>query len=80
ADQCPDQLSLLIQIRLLEALDPRRLPFGNVMTNPVTVRYMSRSEIESLMYSLTADSDNEQAQLFEAITRRLLEILESENR
>ncbi|MDO6683540.1 MULTISPECIES: cell developmental protein SirA [unclassified Oceanobacter] len=50
------------------------------MTNPVTVRYMSRSEIESLMYSLTADSDNEQAQLFEAITRRLLEILESENR
>ncbi|MFK4751182.1 MULTISPECIES: cell developmental protein SirA [Oceanospirillaceae] len=50
------------------------------MTNPVTVRYMSRSEIESLMYSLTAATNNEQAQLFEAIARRLLEIIEEDNR
>jgi hypothetical protein len=50
------------------------------MTNPVTVRYMSRSEIESLMYSLTATSTNEQAQLFEAIARRLLEIMEQDSR
>ncbi|WP_221795397.1 cell developmental protein SirA [Oceanobacter mangrovi] len=50
------------------------------MTNAVTVRYMSRSEIESLMYSLHAASDNEQAQLFEAIARRLLELMEEEAR
>ncbi|WP_028292824.1 hypothetical protein [Oceanobacter kriegii] len=50
------------------------------MTNAVTVRYMSRSELESLMYSLTASADNEQAQLFEAIARRLLEIMEEERR
>lgn len=50
------------------------------MTNPVTVRYMSRSEIESLMYSLTASKDNDQAQLFEALVRRLLEIMEEESR
>ena len=48
------------------------------MTNPVTVRYMSRAEIERLMYSLQADADNEQAQLFEALVRRLLDILEQE--
>ena len=50
------------------------------MTNPVTVRYMSRSEIESLMYSLIAEPDNQQAQLFEAIARRLLEIMEEDAR
>ncbi len=50
------------------------------MTNPVTVRYMSRSEIESLMYSLVAAQDNEQAQVFEAIARRLLEIMEEDAR
>ncbi|UXD87238.1 MULTISPECIES: cell developmental protein SirA [Thalassolituus] len=50
------------------------------MTTPVTVRYMSRAEIERLMYSLSADSSNEQAQLFEALVRRLLEIMEQENR
>ncbi len=50
------------------------------MTNAVTVQYMSRSELESLMYSLTASADNEQAQLFEAIARRLLEIMEEERR
>jgi len=50
------------------------------MTNAVTVRYMSRSELESLMYSLNAAADNEQAQLFEAIARRLLEIMEEDRR
>lgn len=49
------------------------------MTNAVTVRYMSRAEIERLMYSLSADTHNEQAQLFEALVRRLLEIMEQEN-
>ncbi|WP_419810489.1 cell developmental protein SirA [Bacterioplanoides sp.] len=46
------------------------------MTTSVAVRYMSRAEIERLMYSLTADSNNEQAQLFEALVRRLLELTE----
>lgn len=46
------------------------------MTTPVAVKYMSRSELESLMYSLTAATDNSQAQLFEAIARRLLELME----
>lgn len=50
------------------------------MTNPVTVRYMSRSEIESLMYSLVATRSNDEAQLFEAIARRLLEIMEEDAR
>lgn len=49
------------------------------MTTPVAVRYMSRAEIERLMYSLTAAPDNEQAQLFEALVRRLLEIMEQES-
>lgn len=48
------------------------------MTNPVTVKYMSRSEIESLMYSMTAESGNRQAELFEALVRRLLELMEQE--
>lgn len=48
------------------------------MTNAVTVRYMSRAEIERLMYSLSADTSNEQAQLFEALVRRLLEIADQE--
>jgi hypothetical protein len=46
------------------------------MLNPVAVQYMSRSEIERLMYSLKADQDNAQAQLFEALVRRLLELME----
>ncbi len=46
------------------------------MLNPVAVQYMSRSEIERLMYSLKADQDNTQAQLFEALVRRLLELME----
>lgn len=48
------------------------------MSTPVAVRYMSRSEIESLMYSLRAEPDNAQAQLFEALVRRLLELHEQE--
>lgn len=48
------------------------------MTTPVAVRYMSRAEIESLMYSISADHDNRQAELFEAMVRRLLEIMEQE--
>lgn len=48
------------------------------MTTPVAVRYMSRSEIESLLYSLNADADNPQAQLFEAMVKRLLELLEQD--
>lgn len=50
------------------------------MTNPVTVKYMSRSEIESLMYSLRADTGNEQAELFEALVRRLLLLMEQDSR
>ncbi|MAE20925.1 MAG: cell developmental protein SirA [Pseudomonas sp.] len=49
------------------------------MTNPVTVKYMSRAEIESLMYSLRAETGNSQAALFEALVRRLLEIMEQES-
>ncbi len=50
------------------------------MTSAVSVRYMSRHEIESLLYSLRASSDNKEAELFEAIARRLLEILDQEGR
>lgn len=46
------------------------------MTTPTAIRYMSHSEIERLMYSLNANRDNEQAQLFEAMVRRLLELIE----
>ncbi len=48
------------------------------MTNPVAVQYMSRAEIESLMYTTTAESGNQQAELFEALVRRLLEIMEQD--
>ena len=50
------------------------------MTNPVTVKYMSRSEIESLMYSLSAEAGNKQAELFEALVRRLLELMDQDSR
>ncbi len=50
------------------------------MTTPVTVRYMSRAEIESLMYSLRAPAGNKEAELFEALVRRLLELMEQESR
>lgn len=49
------------------------------MTTPVAVRYMSRSEIESLLYTFSADPENKQAQLFEAMVKRLLEIIEQES-
>lgn len=49
------------------------------MINPVTVQYMSKTEIESLMYSFTAKGDNEEAQVFEALVRRLLEIIEQQS-
>ena len=39
---------------------------------------MSQQEIESLMFSLNASKDNEEAQLFEALVRRLLEIMEQQ--
>jgi hypothetical protein len=46
--------------------------------NPVTVKYMSHQEIESLMFSLNASQSNEEAILFEALVRRLLEILDQQ--
>lgn len=51
-----------------------------IMINPVAVKYMSKDEIERLMYSFTADKSNEEAQTFEALVRRLLEIIEEQNR
>lgn len=50
------------------------------MINPVTVKYMSKEEIERLMYSFSASQSNEEAQTFEALVRRLLEILEQQSR
>ena len=50
------------------------------MINPVAVKYMSKDEIERLMYSFTANKSNEEAQTFEALVRRLLEIFEEQNR
>lgn len=47
------------------------------MLNPVTIQYMSREEIERLLYSFSAQKDNQEAQVFEAVARRLLELLES---
>lgn len=46
------------------------------MLNPVTIQYMSREEIERLLFTLNANQDNEEAQAFEALARRLLELLE----
>jgi hypothetical protein len=51
-----------------------------IMINSVAVKYMSKDEIERLMYSFTADKSNEEAQTFEALVRRLLEIFEEQNR
>lgn len=48
------------------------------MTTPVAVQYMSRSEIERLMYSLSAAPNNAEAQLFEAMVKRLLELMEQQ--
>lgn len=49
------------------------------MTNAVTVKYMSRAEIDRLMFSLNAEAGNAQAELLEAIVRRLLELIEQDN-
>lgn len=46
------------------------------MLNPVTIQYMSREEIERLLFSFSAEKDNTESQAFEAIARRLLELLE----
>jgi hypothetical protein len=50
------------------------------MINPVAIQYMSKEEIERLMYSFNASKDNEEAQMFEALVRRLLAIFEEKNR
>lgn len=46
------------------------------LLNPVTIQYMSREEIERLLFSLSASKGNEEAAAFEALARRLLELLE----
>jgi hypothetical protein len=51
-----------------------------IMINPVAVQYMSKEEIERLMYSFNASKDNDEAQTFEALVRRLLTIIEEQNR
>jgi len=48
----------------------------NTMLNPVTIQYMSREEIERLLFSFTADTKNDEAVAFEALARRLLSLLE----
>lgn len=47
-----------------------------MMLNPVTIQYMSREEIERLLFTVSAHKDNEEALAFEAMARRLLELLE----
>jgi len=46
------------------------------MINPVTIQYMSREEIERLLFSFNAEAGNSQAEAFEALARRLLTLLE----
>ncbi|GAA6133438.1 hypothetical protein NBRC116188_02270 [Oceaniserpentilla sp. 4NH20-0058] len=46
------------------------------LLNPVTIQYMSRDEIERMLFSLSASKDNDEAAAFEALARRLLELLE----
>ncbi len=50
------------------------------MINPVAVQYMSKEEIERLMYSFNASKGNEEAQTFEALVRRLLALIEDQKR
>jgi len=47
-----------------------------MMLNPVTIQYMSREEIERLLFTVSANKENEEALAFEAMARRLLELLE----
>jgi hypothetical protein len=46
------------------------------MLNPVTIQYMSREEIERLLFSFVADQKNDEAVAFEALAHRLLFLLE----
>lgn len=46
------------------------------MLNPVTIQYMSREEIERMLFSYSAQEGNEEAKALEALARRLLELLE----
>lgn len=46
------------------------------MLNPVTIQYMSREELERLLYSMSANRENPEAQMYEAVARRLLALLE----
>jgi hypothetical protein len=69
-------LDTSVSIRITPKLSLRE----KIMINPVAVKYMSKDEIERLMYSFTADKSNEEAQTFEALVRRLLEIFEEQNR
>lgn len=50
------------------------------MINSVAVQYMSKEKIERLMYSFNASRDNQEAQTFEALVRRLLTLLEEQSR
>jgi uncharacterized protein YpiB (UPF0302 family) len=53
---------------------------NKIMINSVAVQYMSKEEIERLMYSFNASRDNQEAQTFEALVRRLLTLLEEQSR
>jgi hypothetical protein len=53
---------------------------NKIMINSVAVQYMSKEEIERLMYSFNASKDNQEAQTFEALVRRLLTLLEEQSR
>lgn len=46
------------------------------MLNPVTIQYMSREEIERMLFSYSAPESNNEARAFEALARRLLELLD----
>jgi hypothetical protein len=48
----------------------------NTMLNPVTIQYMSREELERLLYSMSANRENPEALMYEAVARRLLALLE----
>ncbi|MGR6873959.1 hypothetical protein ACU6U9_16995 [Pseudomonas sp. HK3] len=50
------------------------------MLNPVTIQYMSREEIERLLFSLSATKENEEAAAFEALARRLLQVVRKSRR
>lgn len=78
----PQNLSVILYLvsRLFTKEVKRKVTREKMMINPVAVQYMSKEEIERLMYSFSADKSNDQAQTFEALVRRLLEILEEQSR